>query len=154
MRATRIMAAVLIIGCSLVLWSSKQPGAERTDRATVPTTGGTQRETVTVVADEPIPNLPGKRLVAHVVDYRPGGGSAPHRHARSAFIYAYVVSGEIRSQVDGEPARVYRTGEAWFERPGSHHPVSVNASSVKPARLLAVVIVDDADKQLTIPDPQ
>ncbi len=154
MRATRIMAAVLIIGCSLALSLSKQSGAERTDRATVPTTRGTPRETVTAVADEPIPNLPGKRLVTHVVDYPPGGGSAPHRHARSAFIYAYVLSGEIRSQVDGEPARVYRAGEGWFERPGSHHSVSVNASSIKPARLLAVVIVDGADKQLTIPDPQ
>src|SRR5687767_8785247 len=112
------------------------------------------RETVTVAADEPIPDLPGKRLVSHVVDYPPGGGSAPHRHARSAFIYAYVLSGEIRSQVDGEPARVYRVGEAWFESPGAHHPVSVNASDTEPARLLAVVIVDAADKQVTIPDPQ
>jgi quercetin dioxygenase-like cupin family protein len=123
-----------------------------------PTAGSTHaeplRETVTVAADVPIPNLPGKRLVSHVVDYPPGGGSAPHRHARSAFIYAYVLSGEIRSQVDGEPARVYRVGEAWFESPGAHHPVSVNASDTEPARLLAVVIVDAADKQVTIPDPQ
>ncbi len=154
MRAIRIMPAVLIIGCSLALSVSEQSGAELTHRATVPKTGGTQRETVTVAADEPIPKLPGKRLVSHIVDYPPRGGSAPHRHARSAFIYAYVISGEIRGQVDGEPARVYRSGEAWFERPGSHHLVSVNASSTKPARLLAAVIVDAADKQLTIPDPQ
>jgi hypothetical protein len=32
--------------------------------------------------------------------------------------------------------------------------VSVNASDTAPARLLAVVVVDAADKQLTIPDPQ
>jgi quercetin dioxygenase-like cupin family protein len=80
--------------------------------------------------------------------------SVPHRHARSAFIYAYVVLGEIRSQVDGEPARVYRAGEAWFERPGAYHRVSENVSDTKPARLLAVLIVDVADKQLVIPDPQ
>ena len=73
---------------------------------------------------------------------------------RSAFIYAYVISGEIRSQVDSEPGHVYRAGEAWFERPGSRHPVSVNASNTELARLLAVVIVDAADKQVTIPDPQ
>jgi hypothetical protein len=30
--------------------------------------------------------------------------------------------------------------------------VSVNASETEPARLLAVIIVDEADKQLTIPD--
>ena len=110
-------------------------------------------ETVTIAADKPIPNLPGKRLVSHIVDYAPGGSSAPHHHARSAFIYAYVLSGEIRSQVDGEPARVYRAGEAWFENPGAHHRVSANASDTAPARLLAVLIVDAGEEQLVIPDP-
>ena len=161
MKTIRIIAiAVLIVGSglALLLARAQQPGIKRTDRATAPTAGSTHgaplRETVTVVADVPIPNLPGKRLVSRVVDYPPGGGSAPHRHARSAFIYAYVLSGEIRSQVDDEPARVYRPGETWFESPGAHHPVSVNASDTEPARLLAVVIVDAADEQLTIPDPQ
>jgi quercetin dioxygenase-like cupin family protein len=126
--------------------------------APVPSAGSTHgsppRETVTVAADKPIPNLPGKRLVTHVVDYPPGVRSAPHRHAGSAFIYAYVLSGEIRSQVDGEPVRVYRAGEAWFESPGAYHRVSENASDTKPARLLAVLIVEVTDKQLVIPDPQ
>ena len=118
------------------------------------TRGAPLRETVTVAADKPIPNLPGKRLVSHIVDYPPAASSASHRHARSAFIYAYVLAGEIRSQVDDEPARVYRAGEAWFESPGAHHRVSENASGTKPARLLAVLIVDEADKQLVIPDSQ
>ena len=112
------------------------------------------RETVTVAANVSIPNLPGKRLVSHVVDFPPGANSVPHRHAPSAFIYAYVLSGAVRSQVNDEPVRVYRTGEAWFEDPGSHHRVSANASDTEPARLLAVVIVDAADGKLTIPDPQ
>jgi quercetin dioxygenase-like cupin family protein len=126
--------------------------------ALFPSAGSTQgsrsRETVTVAADKPIPNLPGKRLVTHIVDYAPGGRSAPHRHAGSAFIYAYVVSGEIRSQVDDEPVRVYRPGEAFFENPGSYHRVSENASDTKPARLLAVLIVDAAEKELVIPASQ
>jgi quercetin dioxygenase-like cupin family protein len=159
MKKTGIMAlAALIVAGNSMLALSQQPEVKRSDRAAAPNAGSTERarfrETVTVAANEPIPNLPGKRLVTRVVDYPPGGGSAPHRHARSAFIYAYVISGEIRSQVESEPARVYRAGEAWFESPGSHHRVSVNASDTEPARLLAVVIVDAADKQLTIPDPQ
>ena len=121
-------------------------------------TGSTQgaplRETVTVVANEPIPNVAGKRLISVIVDYPAGASSAPHRHARSAFIYAYVLSGEIRSQVDDAPARVYRPGESWFESPGAHHRVSANASDTEPARLLAVFIVDAADEQLTNPDPE
>ena len=111
-------------------------------------------ETVAVAADEPIPNVPGKRLVSLIVDYAPGARSPAHYHARSAFIYAYVLSGAIRSQVDGETVRVYRAGEAWFEKPGAHHRVSANASDTEPARLLAVFIVDAKDKQLVAPHPQ
>ncbi len=124
----------------------------------LPTAGSTHaeavRETVTVGADELIPNLPGKRLVSHVVDYPPGASSAAHHHASSAFIYAYVVSGAIRSQVDDGPARVYHAGEAWFENPGAYHRVSANASETEPARVLAVLIVDARDEHLVIPDTQ
>ena len=170
MKTARIMlAAVLILGSSLAphVAQSQQRGVKRTDplrheaaaaAAIVPAAGSTHGaplgETITVAANVPIPNLPGKRLVSHIVDYPPGASSAAHRHARSAFIYAYVLSGLIRSQVDDEPSRVYRPGETWFESPGSHHRVSANASDTEPARLLAVVIVDAADEQLTIPDPQ
>ena len=155
-----IMFAVLIVGggWAMLVARTQQAGIRSTDRATAQAAGSTHgaplRETVTVAADEPIPNLPGKRLVTHIVDYPPGASSAPHRHARSAFIYAYVLSGEVRSQVNDGPARVYRAGETWFESPGSHHQVSANASDTEPARLLAVIIVDAADKQLTIQDPQ
>ncbi len=87
------------------------------------------------------------------VDYSPGGKSQPHTHAKSAFIYAYVVSGAIRSQVDNEPAKIYRAGEGFFEMPGAHHRISENASDSEPARLLAVFVVDPAET-LTIPDPR
>ena len=160
MKAIRISAiAVLIVagGPSLQLARGQQAGEiKRIDPATASTAGSTlgapPRETVTAVANAPIPNLPGKRLVSRIIEYPPGGGSVSHRHARSAFIYAYVLSGLIRSQVDDEPARVYRPGETWFESPGAHHRVSENASDTEPARLLAVIVVDAADEQLTIPD--
>lgn len=159
MRTIRIIA-ILVLIClsvlSLYVARAQQPGTVRAEGAAVPTAGSTPdaryRETVTLVADEPITNLPGKRLVSRIVEYPPGGGTAPHRHARSAFIYAYVLSGAIRSQIDDGPPRVYRAGETWFESPGAHHRVSVNASDTEPARLLAVLVVDEADKQLTIPD--
>ncbi|MDB5805955.1 MAG: hypothetical protein JWN73_3277 [Betaproteobacteria bacterium] len=52
-----------------------------------------------------ISNIPGKSLVAVEVSYPPGGASLPHRHAGSAFIYAYVVAGRVMSQVQGQPVR-------------------------------------------------
>lgn len=99
-----------------------------------------------------IPNIPGKSLVVLVVSYGPGIKSASHRHAGSAFIYARVLSGAIRSQVNDEPARVYKAGEGWYELPGSHHRVSENASDREPASLLAIFVVDTNDRPLTTPD--
>ena len=111
-------------------------------------------EQVETVFDHAIPNIPGKNVVAVVVSYPPGGKSASHHHAGSAFIYAHVLSGAIRSQVDDAPARVYRTGESFHEVPGAYHRVSENASQHEPASLLAVFIVDSTEFTLTIPAPQ
>jgi len=102
-------------------------------------------ETVRTAFERAIPNIPGKSLIALEVTYTPGGKSPSHYHPNSAFIYAHVVSGAIRSQVGEEPAKVYRAGEGWFENPGSHHRVSENASDSQPAKLLAVFVVDPND---------
>ncbi len=102
--------------------------------------------------EHPLPNVPGKTLTAVVVEYPPGAASQPHRHAPSGFIFAYVLSGRIRSQVEGGPARVYQAGESWYENPGDHHVVSENASDSEAARLLAVFVADDGET-LTTPDP-
>lgn len=99
-----------------------------------------------------LPNIPGKSLVAVEVSYPPGGASLPHRHAQSAFIYAYVVSGRIMSQVAGQPVRTYVAGESFHELPGAHHVISRNASDSEPAKLLAVFVVDIDDTALTTPD--
>lgn len=117
-----------------------------------PALAAPQNTTVTPQFAHAIPNIPGKSLKAVVVRYAPGGTSPAHHHASSAFIYAYVLEGDIRSQVNEEPARVYHAGESWYETPGAHHKVSENASKTKPAKLLAVFVVDSADKVLTTPD--
>jgi quercetin dioxygenase-like cupin family protein len=102
--------------------------------------------TVVPVFDQAITNIPGKSLVAQEVSYAPGAKDAPHRHAQSAFIMAYVISGSIRSQVEGEAPHIYRAGQTWQEDPGAHHILAENAIDTEPARLLAVFVVDTADK--------
>ncbi|GJD51306.1 hypothetical protein OPKNFCMD_4060 [Methylobacterium crusticola] len=110
-------------------------------------------ETVEPAFEHALPKVPGKSLIAVVVTYPPGGKSLPHRHARSAFIYARVLTGAVRSRVGDVPAKVYRAGESFFEEPGAHHQTSENASGSESASLLAVFIVDADDKPLTVPDP-
>lgn len=62
-----------------------------------------------------------------------------------------TLAGEIESQVNDGPKRVYRAGESFYETPGSSHPISRNASKTESAKLLAVFVVDTNDKPLTIP---
>jgi quercetin dioxygenase-like cupin family protein len=110
-----------------------------------------QNPVVRVVFDQPT-DVPGKSLQTVTVSYPPGARSAAHHHAKSAFIMAYVVSGAIRSQLEGEPARVYHAGETWSEAPGAHHTTSENASATEPAELLAVFLLDTGDGPLTTDD--
>ncbi|OCP34908.1 cupin domain-containing protein [Ensifer sp. LC163] len=106
---------------------------------------------VTIVFDHALPNVPGKSMKGVLVEYGPGGASPGHTHPDSAFIYATVLEGSIRSSVNGAPERVYEAGENFYEEPGARHGVSANASDTKPARLLAVFIVDTDEKELTTP---
>ena len=110
-----------------------------------------QNPVVRIVFNQPS-NIPGKSVEAVAVSYPPGAKSAPHHHAKSAFIMAYVISGAIRSEVEGEPARVYHAGETWTEAPGAHHTISENASATEPAELLAVFLIDTGDGPLTTDD--
>jgi len=108
-------------------------------------------ETVTPHFENAIPNIPGKTLKVVIVDYPPGGASVPHTHAKSSFIFAHVLSGEIVSKVNDGPTQTYRAGESWYEPPASKHLVSRNASETKPARLLAAFVLDTDEKTLTTP---
>jgi quercetin dioxygenase-like cupin family protein len=123
----------LVVAAGLAL-AADPPG-----RAASTGEGATEKQ----IFSEKLPNVPGKTLTVVEVDYRPGGFSAPHRHPASGFVFAYVLSGTIRSQVEGEPLRVYSAGQSWTEPPNAHHLVSVNASKTKPARLIAYIIADD-----------
>jgi quercetin dioxygenase-like cupin family protein len=106
---------------------------------------------VTLVYDQVLPNVPGKSIRGVLVEYAPGGFSPAHVHPKSAFIYATVLEGAIRSQVNDGPVMTYRAGESFSEFPGDRHAVSANASTTEPARLLAVFVLDTEETTLTAP---
>lgn len=110
-----------------------------------------KKEKVTLVYQHELPNVPGKSIKGVLVEYGPGGYSAAHTHAKSAFIYATVLEGAFRSQVNDGPVTIYETGQSFSELPGDRHVVSANASNAKPAKLLAVFVVDTNETELTIP---
>ena len=99
------------------------------------------------VLSEKLSVAPGKVLSSQIVNYPPGGASKPHHH--DADVFAFVLSGSIRSRTEGHgEAKVYHAGEGRFERRGEHHVVSENASQTEPASML-VVYVHDAGVTLT-----
>jgi quercetin dioxygenase-like cupin family protein len=136
----RKMALLLLAGALLL---SANVAAEETNAP---------RSKVTQIFDRELPNVPGKSMRAVLVEYGPGASSPSHRHPNSAFIYATVLEGAIRSQVNDDPARVYQAGESWTEQPGDHHKVSANASDTEPARLLAIFVVDTSETEILFPD--
>ena len=106
---------------------------------------------VTLVYEHALPNVPGKSIKGVLVEYGPGGTSSAHTHPKSAFIYATVLEGAIRSSVNNGPAVTYQAGQSFSEMPGDRHSVSENASKTEPAKLLAVFVVDTDEKVLTTP---
>jgi quercetin dioxygenase-like cupin family protein len=135
LRALLLSAAVALFAPMVAAQDTISPGAK-----------------VSVVFDQELPNVPGKSMRAVLVEYAPGAGSPSHRHPTSAFIYARVLEGAIRSKVNDEPERTYQAGESWTEKPGDHHQVSKNASATERAKLLAIFVVDTSDRQIVIPD--
>jgi quercetin dioxygenase-like cupin family protein len=106
---------------------------------------------VTLVYQHELPNVPGKSIKGVLVEYGPGGRSEGHTHPASAFIYATVLEGAIASQVNDGPVKTYLAGQSFSELPGDRHLVSANASKTKPAKLLAVFVVDTEAKELVLP---
>lgn len=103
-----------------------------------------------IVFTDDLPDLSLKNwsVTAVEVSYAPGESSAAHRHPDITI--AYVLEGEIRSKVGDGPERTYTAGQMFLETPGQLHAVSRNASTTKPAKLLAMLLAEKG-KQLTTP---
>ena len=102
---------------------------------------------VTVVYDHALPNVPGKSIKGILVEYGPGVATGAHIHPKSAFTYATVLEGAVRTSVNDGPAVVYKAGQNFAEMPGDRHSVDENASKTEPAKMLAVMVVDTDTKE-------
>ena len=108
-------------------------------------------ETLTILFQQALPNVQGKTFTSAVVDLPPGARAVPHRHP--GFVYAYVLEGTVRSELEGEPVRTYHQGEHWVEQPGVHHVLTENTSRTEQAKLLVVFVTNTGDP-LKVDDPQ
>ncbi|MER6455990.1 cupin domain-containing protein [Streptomyces sp900105245] len=109
-------------------------------------------ETFTPLLQQALPNVKGKTFTSAIVAFPPNASALSHRHGQ-AFVYAYVLEGTVRSQLDGKPVTTYHQGENWVEQPGAHHVLTENTSRTRPAKLL-VVFVSDTGAKLKVDDPK
>ena len=94
------------------------------------------------------PHDPGRSLTAIVVALVPGGKAASHRHA--GIVFAYVLEGTVRSQLNGGDVIEYSAGQSWVEPPGTVHTRTEHPSQTMPARHLAVFIAPTGAQLTTV----
>ncbi|HZS60824.1 MAG TPA: cupin domain-containing protein [Gemmatimonadaceae bacterium] len=93
---------------------------------------------ITPVITHDLPDIAGKEALILTVDYAPGAADMPHRHNADAFVY--VLEGSVVEQVKGGEPVTLTAGQTFYEGPDDIHLVGRNASSTKPAKLLAILV--------------
>ncbi len=93
-------------------------------------------------------SVPGREAVVARVDVAAGGRAGRHTHPGDEI--SYVLDGQIELLVDGQPARVVKTGESFVIPAGVVHDAH-NTGDV-PTRLVGVYVVDKG-KPLASPAP-
>lgn len=77
-------------------------------------------KTLSQVESPPI-EAPVEAMTIHVTLPPGSPGAPPHRHPGPGF--GYVIQGELRLEVEGQPERVVKAGEAFWEPGGRCHPL-------------------------------
>ncbi|KQU86374.1 hypothetical protein ASD00_31280 [Ensifer sp. Root31] len=102
------------------------------------------RELPEVVRIDPLGQLPGNRAIIARVHFPPNACAGAHTHGGTVSVY--VVSGMIRSQLQGEPAHVYGPGQTFFEHPGAVHLIAENVSDTLPAEIVAFHVLGEQEE--------
>jgi len=89
----------------------------------------------------PLANVPGHNLSAVTVELAPGAALPSHTHA--GFVFAYVLEGTARSQLNQGEVAEYIAGQSWIEPPGTVHSLTQNPSATETMKLLAVFVAQD-----------
>lgn len=120
----------------------------------------TQRSTVwqtalTTLQEAVPPFIPdGVQVMTVVVEFPPGDpGTPPHRHSGPAF--GYVVEGEMLFELEGEPERVVRAGEAFWEPGGDviHYQDGNNRDDIR-LRFTVTMLCEPGQPMLTLVDEE
>ncbi|MEU8386881.1 cupin domain-containing protein [Micromonospora sp. NPDC048842] len=100
------------------------------------------------------PELPdGSHVMTATIELPPGDpGTPPHRH--SGPVFGYLLEGEMIFELEGEPERVIKAGEAFWEPGGDViHYRSANNLSDQVTKFLVVMVCAPGQEMLVLVSP-
>lgn len=113
------------------------------------------KSAVTVLQEAMPPFIPeGAHAMSVLIEYPPGDpGTPPHRHTGPAF--GYVLEGEMRFELEGEPMRVIPAGGTFWEPGGDviHYQDGNNRTDSR-VRFIATMMCVPDQPMLTLVDDE
>ncbi|MGI5138063.1 cupin domain-containing protein [Streptomyces sp. CA-106110] len=110
---------------------------------------------LTSLLDIQPPSVPERpQVMTALVQFPPGDpGTPPHRH--SGPVFGYMVEGEMLFELEGEPERVIRAGEAFWEPGGDviHYQDGNNREDIW-SRFVVVMMMVPGQPMLTLVDEE
>jgi quercetin dioxygenase-like cupin family protein len=111
------------------------------------------RVVLTMLLDQRPPSIPEEvTVMTATIELPPGDpGTPPHRH--SGPVYGYMLSGEMVFELEGEPPRVLKAGEAFWEPGGDViHYQAANNLTDEYTRFVVFMLCKEGEPMLTIVD--
>lgn len=113
----------------------------------------TWQTALTMLQEVEPPFIPaGAHAMTVVIEYPPGDpGAPPHRHSGPAF--GYVLEGELVFELEGEPERIVRAGEVFWEPGGDViHYQDGNNRDDTPVRFIVTMLCAPGGSMITLVD--
>jgi quercetin dioxygenase-like cupin family protein len=114
--------------------------------------GSEWKTAVTVVQQAKPPFIPDDaEAMTVVIEYPPGSaGTPPHRHP-SGPAFGYMLEGEMLFELEGEPPRVIRAGDAFWEPGGDviHYSDGNNRDDIR-SRFVVTMLCVSGQPMLTL----
>ncbi|MEH6402699.1 MAG: cupin domain-containing protein [Sneathiella sp.] len=129
------ITALLPLTCSAQKASSTNIGADK---------NGVHRALLSTIE---LTNMKGFNFTSLTVELKPGVVVPSHQH--EAFVFVYVLEGQVVSQINKQAAVVYTAGDHWLEQPGDSHSKTQNPNEDKAAKLLVIFVARDSAKLMT-----
>jgi quercetin dioxygenase-like cupin family protein len=89
---------------------------------------------------QPLADLPGREVRMLLLDRVPGNASPAHRHP-GHHTFGYVIEGTYELGVDGQPTRMLKAGDTFYEPPTAVHSVSRNAGNTQ-MKIVVFMVAD------------